>query len=147
MQLPFELTKYHKTNTKWIWKKNGLIVTEEEFETIYYMYIYTSQCDLCNKEFKNTMDRQMEHNHTTGEFRNIVCRSCNMLKYDVKKQSNNTSGYKGISKLKRKSCKQGFIWIFNAYINGKRKTIKSSIDKEKLIEFANKWKNDNNYNT
>lgn len=147
MELPFELYKNHKSLTKYNWKRNGLIATEEEFEALYYMYIYTSHCELCNKEFKNSLNRHMEHSHETGEFRNIVCSSCNKLKYDVKVRTDNTSGYVGINKSINKRCKQGFYWQFSVMINGKRKFIKTSVDKEKLIEFADKWKKDNNYNT
>ena len=38
-------------------------------------------------------------------------------------------------------------WRFRLNIDGKQKTIKTSIDLEKLIQFADKWKIDNNYNT
>jgi hypothetical protein len=89
----------------------------------------------------------MEHDHNTGKFRNIVCQSCNQFKADVKMQSNNTSGYKGIYKKKDKTCKKGFIWTFEARVNGIKKIIKRSIDFEFLKEFADKWKKDNNYYT
>jgi len=144
-ELPFELYKYHKSKIRCIWKSYGLIM--DNFEEIYNNYIYATHCQLCNKEFTNTRDRQMEHCHVTGQFRNIVCRSCNQLKADVKLQSNNTSGYKGISKQKEKNCKQGFLWRFQVRINGKIKRIKSSNDLDKLIKFADQWKKDNNYHT
>lgn len=147
MELPFELVKKHKSITKYSWKRKGLITTKEEFEAIYNKYIYATNCDLCDTQFKNTMERHMEHDHKNGEFRNIVCRSCNMLKFDVKLKCLNTSGYKGINKKIDKTCNQGFVWNFTVCINGKRTYIKSSVDKEKLIEFADKWKKDNNYNT
>jgi len=147
MELPFELYKNHKSLTKCSWKNGGLIITEEEFELIYNEYIYATNCDLCNKEFKTRKDRHMEHNHQTGEFRNIVCSSCNQKKTDVKKRTDNTSGYVGISKSIDEKCKQGFIWKFRAMINGKSKCIKNSVDFDKLVEFANKWKIDNNYHT
>jgi hypothetical protein len=146
MELPFKLHKYHKKNTKAKWKRNGLIVTEEEFEAIYYMYIFATHCELCNKQFKTSKDRHMEHNNYTGEFRNIACNKCNQLKAD-RFNKNNTSGYKGISKKCDKNCKQGFIWQFSVNINGKRKTIKRCVDKEKLIKVADEWKKKNNYNT
>jgi len=57
----------------------------------------------------------------------------------------NTSGFKNITKQKSKSCKQGFFWCFRPLVNGKKKVIKVSIDKEKLIEFAEKWYEENNY--
>ena len=146
MELPFEL-KQTKAQLKSNWKKYGLKVTEEEFESIYYMYIFATECDLCNKKFKNTKDRQMEHNHETGEFRNIVCNSCNQKKHDIKISKNNKSGYTGISKHYGKTFKQGFIWEFKVTIDGKRKKIKSSIDLEFLIKYAEEWKKKNLYNT
>ena len=147
MELPFELYQYHKSRNKAAWKKSGLITTKEEFEAIYNKYIYTSHCELCDKEFKNRRDRQMEHDHENGEFRNIVCRSCNQLKSDVKMKSNNTSGYKGITKQINEKMKQGYTWTFQVIINGKQTLIKTSIDFNKLVDFADKWKKDNNYNT
>ena len=146
LKLPFKLRKYHKSETLCRWKKRGLIESDEQIEFIYTDYIYDTNCDLCGEFYKNTRDRQMEHDHETGEFRNIVCRSCNQLKSDVKR-TDNTSGFVGICKQKDKKCKQGFTWRFEAYINGKPKHIKKSIDYDKLVKFAIQWKIDNNYNT
>ena len=89
----------------------------------------------------------MDHNHTTGEFRNVLCNKCNGRKADKKIYSTNTSGYKGICKHISKKCKQGYYWEFQVKIDGKIKTIKTSTDKEKLILFAEKWKKENNYYT
>ena len=144
-ELPFKISKKHKTDTKFNWKKNGLIM--DNFEEIYNKYIYATHCQLCNKQFENTRDRQMEHCHATGHFRNIVCNKCNQLKADVKLQSNNTSGYKGICKSKNKRYKQGFHWVFQVQIDGKQKIIKKSVDFDKLVKFAEQWKKDNNYYT
>ena len=143
-ELPFKISKKHNTDTKCNWENYGLNM--DNFEEIYNEYIYATNCDLCGKEFQNTRDRQMEHDHQTGQFRNIVCISCNLLKKD-RKQSNNTSGYKGICKQINKRYKQGFIWVFTARVNGKYKHIKTSANLDKLVEFADKWKKDNNYHT
>ena len=142
---PFELKSYHKALTKYSWKRIGLNM--DNFEHIYQEYIHTTHCQLCNKQFENTRERQMEHDHQTGEFRNIVCRSCNQKKADVKLKSNNTSGYRGISIEKDTTCKQGYYWRFRVYLNGKQKTIKQSVDLDKVIKFAEQWKKDNNYYT
>jgi hypothetical protein len=141
--LPFELYYGHKGTLRRLWKKSGLIM--DNFEEIYNKYIYATHCELCNKKFEKRIDRQMEHNHETGEFRNIVCNRCNTLKADKKIQCNNTSGYNGISKRLDKTIKQGYSWVFRASVNGKHKHIKQSINLEELIEFAEKWKKDNNY--
>tara|TARA_R110001606_G_scaffold397214_1_gene573004 strand:- start:338 stop:775 length:438 start_codon:yes stop_codon:yes gene_type:complete len=145
--MKFDIPDYHKHNNKNNWKRRGLKCDDLEFEIIYNKYLNAEYCELCNKEFLSSLDRQMEHDHDTGYFRNICCRSCNMLKSDVKMRKNNTSGFCGISPEKRASCKQGFTWKFEAYINGKKRSIKRNIHLDKLIEFATEWKLENNYNT
>jgi hypothetical protein len=62
-------------------------------------------------------------------------------------RSSNISGYKGINKSMDKNSKQGFKWQFRITIDGERRCIKTSVDLDKLIKFADKWKIDNNYNT
>ena len=57
------------------------------------------------------------------------------------------SGYKGISKDPKNQYTQGFRWRFRASVDGKTKTIKTSVDLNKLIEFADKWKLDNTTTT
>ena len=49
-----------------------------------------------------------------------------------------------ISKKINKTCKQGYIWVFQLNINGKTKNIKCDVDKEKLIKFRDEWLKDNN---
>jgi len=146
------LNKCHKKWTKSKWKRYGLLWTsEEEFQEIYERVITSTNCELCNKPYKNNRNRHMDHIHYIdnkyGWFRNVVCSSCNHLRSDNKIPSNNTSGYLGINKKIRKDCKQGFFWEFQAYINGKQKIIKSSVDFKYLKEFAIQWKIDNNYHT
>lgn len=46
-------------------------------------------------------------------------------------KSTNTTGFLRVYKKKRKDCKQGFIYVYSYYDNGKRKEI-SSINIEKL---------------
>ncbi len=145
MDLPFELRKDHKKRKKSNWKEIGLIM--DNFEEIYKRYIYCKNCELCDKVFTKTIDRHMDHNHETGEFRNIVCNRCNQLKSDRKENVNNTSGYKHIHKHINTTCKKGFTWVFQVQINGKNKLSKSSIDLDKLIEFRDKWLIENNYHT
>ena len=67
--------KYHKQSTIKNWKRIGLIY--DDYDDLYEVYIKTMNCGHCNKEFKSTHHRQMDHDHTTGLFRNVVCASCN----------------------------------------------------------------------
>ncbi len=145
MDLPFPLGKRHRSDTKGRWKSRGLAFENDlAFSIVYKRYIYARQCELkrCQKVFTESKDRQMEHDHDTGKFRNIVCNKCNQRKADVKIQSNNTSGYKGISWDKVNNS-----WKFYAAIDGKQMSIKMMKDLDKLIAFAEQWKIDNNYYT
>ena len=147
-----KLSKDHKRWTKAKWKSRGLLWTsEEEFEEIYSRVINSTHCELCKNQYTCNKNRQMDHVHYIdnkfGWFRNVVCNRCNTKKFDNKMLFTNTSGYKGITKTYRDDCKQGFLWQFQAMIDGKHKIIKSSADFDKLVKFADKWKIDNKYNT
>tara|TARA_R100000664_G_C2673232_1_gene84363 strand:+ start:121 stop:615 length:495 start_codon:yes stop_codon:yes gene_type:complete len=102
-----------KTRMIWRWRNEWGI--KGDLEKIYEKYINTANCEVCNIEL--TMDKKitntrkcLDHNHTTNEFRNIVCHSCNCkIKMDYK---NNTSGHKYIYYVKSKDhyvCKSKTI--------------------------------------
>ena len=143
MYLPLPLSKYHRRDVKSNWRRRGLIFENDlAFSIIYKLYIYATKCELCDKTFTKSRDRQMDHSHDTGKFRNIVCNRCNSRKADVELKSNNQSGYKGIRWDKGRNR-----WQFEAQVNGKQKHIKQMKDLVELVEFATKWKIDNNYYT
>ena len=143
MKLPFPLYKRHRAKTKTSWKWKGLVFENDlAFSIIYKRLIFARQCELCQKTFTESKDRHMDHDHDTGKFRNIVCTRCNSLKADNKLHSNNKSGYKGICWRKDRNS-----WVFQACVNGKKKTIKCMKDLDELITFAEQWKIDNKYHT
>jgi len=107
MDLPFEIRKQHKTESKYRWKKRGIIFTLEEFEEIYTKYIYATNCELCNVLFPNTRNRQLDNCHKTEKIRNIVCSKCNLQKQDYNSKKPNT-GEKYISKCKNNNYTKGY---------------------------------------
>jgi len=139
MELPFELRNYHKVHTLHNWKRKGFKETNEKINEIYEKYIRSSKCELCGKVFESSKDRQMDHNHETGKFRNIVCNKCNHNRKDNKSFSN--TGFRWICKIENKRYKQGFCFINNIQRNGKnifyrkRKTLEQAIKvRDKFIE-------------
>tara|TARA_R110002050_G_C8862945_1_gene507575 strand:- start:239 stop:724 length:486 start_codon:yes stop_codon:yes gene_type:complete len=56
------------------WRNRGIINVTD---TMYDRYINTHCCDVCKNEFKNSRDRCLDHDHTTGDFRQVLCRACN----------------------------------------------------------------------
>ena len=143
------MRKYHKSRTIGSWRQQGLILTSKvEGIEIYDRYINSTNCEKCGNKFKSTRDKHMDHSHDIhdkyGYFRNVLCSSCNHKRSKI--PSDNTSGYTNIYKKPNKNCKQGYRWTFTVQIDGKEKTIKTSINKKWLIKFAKKWKLENNYN-
>ena len=65
-----------KSKRIFAWKSRGLIY--DDYNELYEVYIKTMNCQHCQKEFKNSNDRCMDHDHKTGLFRKIVCRGCNI---------------------------------------------------------------------
>ena len=57
------------------WKASGII--DEDLESVFNVYINETDCWICLKKFKNSLDRCLDHDHKTGEIRYICCRNCN----------------------------------------------------------------------
>tara|TARA_R110000824_G_C14657270_1_gene617391 strand:- start:19 stop:459 length:441 start_codon:yes stop_codon:yes gene_type:complete len=57
------------------WKQRGII--DEDLSAVYDYYIKQPQCMICLKEYKDSYDRCLDHDHQTGEIRYICCRYCN----------------------------------------------------------------------
>ena len=101
--LPFLLPKYYHIHKKSSWSISGMKFRDDgHFKFVYNEFIHATNCELCNKLFSKSRDRQLDHDHETGEIRNIVCNKCNCCKKDKKSQSNNTSGFQYISKNKNR---------------------------------------------
>ena len=63
------------------WKRRGVIC--ENFDDLYDYFINCKNCENCDIEL--TVDKQstattrcLDHCHETGEFRNVLCHSCNV---------------------------------------------------------------------
>jgi hypothetical protein len=133
MSLPFPLYKRHKYLKRWDWERLGIIFLDDyHFEYIYNEYIRATNCDLCNKLFTKSRDRHLDHDHETGEIRNIVCNKCNCIRKDNKAYRNNT-GEQNISKIKHKKYKTGYCFRIQIIRDGKyvlitkRKTLEEAI--------------------
>ena len=70
---------YKKQNRIRGWRFQGIIC--DDYELIYRNYLDTNNCDFCHKIFKNSLDRQLDHNHSITEsynIRGILCFQCNI---------------------------------------------------------------------
>ena len=67
-----------KSNKMRKWRSRGVINVTDE---IYNHYIATTHCECCSKEFSSSNDRKLDHDHETGEYRQILCSSCNNHDY------------------------------------------------------------------
>jgi len=61
------------------WKRMGLI--SNDYDLLFNKWENTKNCENCNVELTDgnlKTSRCLDHSHTTGEFRNILCKSCNV---------------------------------------------------------------------
>ena len=81
-QIEYSQTESGKKSRKIAdWKRQGMILPEgETWDSIYRKYLESTNCEQCNKVFKNSKDRHLDHCHTSGFIRNIVCCRCNQLR-------------------------------------------------------------------
>ena len=68
--------------TKGNWLRKGL--NPEDFEKAWTAYCNSKRCEWCNSEYKSSRDKQMDHCHDFGHFRNILCQTCNGWRRDSK---------------------------------------------------------------
>jgi len=69
-----------KNSRRKAWRTRGLNM--DNFEEIYKRYLSTTHCDFCEVKLtegkiRTNTTKCMDHSHITGEFRNILCCSCN----------------------------------------------------------------------
>ena len=64
------------------WKKSGVI--NDDFNSLYEYYINCKNCEDCNVELQQSNyganKKCLDHDHTTGQFRNVICHRCNVIR-------------------------------------------------------------------
>tara|TARA_Y100000592_G_C5434826_1_gene300189 strand:+ start:852 stop:1313 length:462 start_codon:yes stop_codon:yes gene_type:complete len=66
------------------WRRMGVI--SDDYDKLYEKYINTTTCDSCNIQltenikYNTSTTRCLDHNHETGQFRNVLCNKCNVLR-------------------------------------------------------------------
>jgi len=61
------------------WKSIGIIA--DNYDEWYEKYLICNECNFCDKKFKNTKDKHLDHNHTINDCENIrgvLCCKCNI---------------------------------------------------------------------
>jgi hypothetical protein len=67
-----------KCNRITTWKQIG--VKSDDYNSLYEYFINVKNCEECNVELVEGIvinGRCLDHDHSTGLFRNVLCRSCN----------------------------------------------------------------------
>lgn len=59
------------------WKEHGVVITFEEFEQ--KLLAQSGRCMICGKQPAKKRNLHVDHNHTTGQVRDILCVSCNYI--------------------------------------------------------------------
>ena len=76
--------KCKKAHTIGGWKHQGLIC--DDYDLLYEAYLKSTNCEECSCEYSEYGNgigrfRCMDHDHTTGLFRNFLCNPCNLNRH------------------------------------------------------------------
>jgi hypothetical protein len=67
------------------WKQRGVI---GDYDELYEIYLNTNECNACKCTFTDTNKKCLDHDHETGEFRQILCDNCNIQdRWKIKDQT------------------------------------------------------------
>ena len=109
------------------WKQSGLIMDNyEDYITIYYHWLASTNCEKCNKEYTEKNIKCMDHNHNTGEYRNILCFKCNLNIHDNLHKFNKS----GIANIHWRDDRKK--WVYKRTIDGKRIQKRFNIKEEAI---------------
>ena len=72
-----EISKKDSIIYSWINNHKIKFADRNEAEFYYNSYINTHRCTWCDKMFENSKERCMDHCHTCGLPRAIICKQCN----------------------------------------------------------------------
>jgi len=63
------------------WKRMGVIC--EDYDKLYEYYLSSEECENCGIQLNSGTGtkKHLDHCHNTGLFRNILCQTCNLLRY------------------------------------------------------------------
>tara|TARA_R110002096_G_scaffold2940_1_gene15039 strand:+ start:425 stop:802 length:378 start_codon:yes stop_codon:yes gene_type:complete len=63
------------------WKFRGVI--SDDYDKLYEYYLSIKECENCGIELDNGTNttKCLDHCHETGQFRNILCGYCNIIRY------------------------------------------------------------------
>ena len=95
--MPQKWDSRHQGNMINNWIKYGLLLREgETYKGIYSFVMSIDNCNQCSVKFNDEILRSMDHCHSTGFFRQVLCNKCN-LHFDPKIRSDNKLGHRWIS--------------------------------------------------
>jgi len=63
-----------KTRRMSKWREYGVLNVDD---IMYNNFINKTKCDVCSKVFESEYHKCLDHDHETGEFRFVLCRTCN----------------------------------------------------------------------
>ncbi|MFX0188518.1 MAG: endonuclease VII domain-containing protein [Candidatus Hodarchaeota archaeon] len=72
-----ECKECRKERDRWYYIKKKYGLTKEDFYAMLESQDYL--CEICEREFDDKIRPQIDHNHKTGEVREILCAPCNAL--------------------------------------------------------------------
>ena len=65
----------HKEKVRYYNHKRNYKISEEEYNNL--LKLQDNKCAICDKNFKNSKDTHVDHNHLMNSVRGLLCHKCN----------------------------------------------------------------------
>tara|TARA_R110001632_G_scaffold207598_1_gene331778 strand:- start:6 stop:455 length:450 start_codon:yes stop_codon:yes gene_type:complete len=130
----------HQAYTIHNWITSGLILREgETYKGIYSFVMSIDNCNLCKVKFNDEVHNQkrcMDHDHSSGYFRQVLCMKCNK-QFDRKIQTpkSTKTGHMWISLQIQKKKQYGKVYVYFHYKRPSFKE-KTSVSLTKIIAYS-----------
>ena len=133
--MPYKDKELQKqSQTIFQWKKRGMkFETMDEAKAIYQKYKVATKCEVCSKSFED-VKKHLDHDHETGQVRNIVCCHCNWWRQDYRGNDYD----KWIKKRFRKDRNKDYFFI-KIMRNKKNVLSTKTTSKEKAVEIVDNF--------